>query len=339
MAFKTSRVRRAVGAAVVTAGCGFGPIMTPSVVHADPIDDRAAVQQQIVQTQHDISVVAEEYNDAKIELAELNEAKAAAESALADAQVRLDIEQTKVANAGASLYMGPMLADATAVLTASSPQEVVDKLALLGQISDHYGVTIGELKAGQSYAASAAQAAEHAAAQAAKTEQDLAAKKAEIESKLPELQAQLASLSASERQVVLAQSGGHAGSTQETVTQVNVGGGGSATAQAAVSAALSRLGMPYRWAASGPNSFDCSGLMKWAYGQAGVSLPHSSSAQSKSGVQLAVSAAAPGDILWMPGHVGMYIGNGQVVHAPTTGDVVKVVAVSSMSWKTAVRVA
>lgn len=339
MAFNGSRIRRAVGTAAVAAGCGLGLVLAPSVGHADPSDDKAAVQQQIIQTQHEISVVAEEYNDAKIQLAELNVAMTEAESALADAQVNLELEQAKVASAGASLYMGPMLADATVVLTASSPQEVVDKLALLGQISDHYGVTIKDLKAGQSHAATVAHTAEQAAAQAAATEQDLAAKKAQIESKLPALQAQLASLSADERQAVLAQAGGHAGSAPATVTPVNAGSGGSATAQAAVNAALSRLGMPYTWAASGPNSFDCSGLMKWAYSQAGVSLPHSSGAQSKSGTQLAVSAAAPGDILWMPGHVGMYIGNGQVVHAPTTGDVVKVVPVSSMSWKTAVRVA
>ncbi|WP_194291421.1 C40 family peptidase, partial [Cumulibacter manganitolerans] len=119
----------------------------------------------------------------------------------------------------------------------------------------------------------------------------------------------------------------------------SAGTGGSGTAQGAVQAALSKLGSPYVWGAAGPNSFDCSGLTMWAYGQVGVSLPHSSSAQAAAGTTVPLSSLAPGDIVWMPGHVGMYIGNGQVVHAPTTGDVVKVVALSSMGWQKGIRVA
>lgn len=91
-----------------------------------------------------------------------------------------------------------------------------------------------------------------------------------------------------------------------------------------VSAAYSKLGCPYVWGASGPNTFDCSGLVMWCYAQAGVSLDHYSGSQGQSGAVIPVSQAQPGDILWKSGHVGIYIGNGQYIHAPQTGDVVKI---------------
>lgn len=105
-----------------------------------------------------------------------------------------------------------------------------------------------------------------------------------------------------------------------------------------LSAAYSRLGCPYVWGAEGPNSFDCSGFVKWCYARVGVSLPHSSSAQKNAGTQISISQAQPGDILWKSGHVGIYIGNGQYIHAPRAGDVVKISSVSSSNFVCAVRV-
>lgn len=91
-----------------------------------------------------------------------------------------------------------------------------------------------------------------------------------------------------------------------------------------VAAAYSKLGCPYVWGAAGPDTFDCSGLVMWCYAQAGVSLDHYSGSQKESGAVIPVSQAQPGDILWKSGHVGIYIGNGQYIHAPQTGDVVKI---------------
>ena len=81
-----------------------------------------------------------------------------------------------------------------------------------------------------------------------------------------------------------------------------------------------QLGKPYRWGATGPGSFDCSGLLVAAYRSVGRSLPRTSS--SMAGLPR-VSSPQPGDIAWRPGHVGMYVGGGQVIHSPRTGDVVK----------------
>lgn len=107
---------------------------------------------------------------------------------------------------------------------------------------------------------------------------------------------------------------------------------------AVLSAAYSKLGAPYKWGAEGPNAFDCSGFVKWCYAKVGVSLPHSSSGQKNAGTQISVSAAQPGDILWKSGHVGIYIGGGKYIHAPQTGDVVKISSVSGSGFVCAVRV-
>ena len=102
-----------------------------------------------------------------------------------------------------------------------------------------------------------------------------------------------------------------------------------------VGVALSQLGTPYVWAGSSPGGFDCSGLVMWAYAQVGVSLPHSSYAQYGYGVPVSRDQLAPGDLVFFDGlgHVGIYIGGDQFVHAPHTGDVVKISSLSE-GWYT-----
>jgi cell wall-associated NlpC family hydrolase len=112
----------------------------------------------------------------------------------------------------------------------------------------------------------------------------------------------------------------------------NVAPGGSPAAATAVQAALSRVGDPYVWGAAGPGAFDCSGLVMWAYAQAGVYLPHYSGAQYADTTHIPMSALQPGDLVFPanPGqHVAMYIGNGEIVQAPYTGADVQVVPLSS----------
>jgi cell wall-associated NlpC family hydrolase len=114
----------------------------------------------------------------------------------------------------------------------------------------------------------------------------------------------------------------------------------TAGAQVAVDTALAQLGDPYVWAGAGPNTFDCSGLTQFAYAAAGVYLPHSSSMQSGIGVPVEIADLRPGDLVFFyspVSHVGMYIGNGQMVHAGSSGDVVKVVDLAYMPGLTAAR--
>ncbi|MGY1703496.1 C40 family peptidase [Geodermatophilus sp. SYSU D00697] len=104
-------------------------------------------------------------------------------------------------------------------------------------------------------------------------------------------------------------------------------------AQKAVDTALAQQGDPYGWGATGPNAFDCSGLTTFAYRAAGVELPRTSRAQSTFGAPVAKSDLKPGDLVFFyspVSHVAMYIGNGQMVHASTAGQPVKVVNLDSM---------
>ncbi|WP_063053599.1 C40 family peptidase [Nocardia arthritidis] len=100
----------------------------------------------------------------------------------------------------------------------------------------------------------------------------------------------------------------------------------------ALDAALSKVGSPYVYGAAGPNSFDCSGLVQWSYRQAGVELPRTSGAQLSAGSPVSLNDLQPGDLVSFYGgsHSGLYAGDGNVVHASTSGQPVKVAPISSM---------
>ena len=103
---------------------------------------------------------------------------------------------------------------------------------------------------------------------------------------------------------------------------------------------MAQIGKPYRYAAVGPGSFDCSGLTMFAWAAAGVRLPHSSAAQYAGLPHVSQDQLAPGDLVFYGHpihHVGIYIGNGQYVHAPQTGDVVKVASAFRSDWAGAAR--
>ncbi|APE34068.1 hydrolase [Nocardia mangyaensis] len=105
-------------------------------------------------------------------------------------------------------------------------------------------------------------------------------------------------------------------------------------ADIALDAALSKIGSPYVYGAAGPDAFDCSGLVQWAYRQAGRELPRTSGAQLGAGAPVSIDALQPGDMIsfYGGGHSGLYAGNGNVVHASTSGTPVQLAPLSSMPF-------
>jgi peptidoglycan DL-endopeptidase CwlO len=115
----------------------------------------------------------------------------------------------------------------------------------------------------------------------------------------------------------------------------------SATANSVIATAKQYLGVPYVWGGSTPSGFDCSGFTSYVYRSVGVSLPRTSRAQQNVGTRISLSQVQPGDLVFRGSpayHVGIYIGGGQYIHAPQTGDVVKIAPFNPSKFSTASRV-
>ncbi|HET9655821.1 MAG TPA: C40 family peptidase [Kineosporiaceae bacterium] len=164
-----------------------------------------------------------------------------------------------------------------------------------------------------------------------KAQAELGAAKNAADAKAASIKAQRNSLSATQRRAVDQYAASRGGDRPGlTCAQANIPAV-SARVQAVIDYACSQLGKPYQWGADGPSTFDCSGLTMMAWAQSGVSLPHLASAQYSDGKHIPLSSVQPGDLVFRGGlgHVGLAIGNGLMIHAPHTGTVVQISAISS----------
>ncbi|WP_037863413.1 C40 family peptidase, partial [Streptomyces sp. NRRL S-340] len=175
----------------------------------------------------------------------------------------------------------------------------------------------------------------------AATRTELGSKKKEVQGKLAEAQKLLNTLTAQEKQQLAAAEQTRATRGTERVSMGKITPG-SGHAGAAFSAAQSRIGSPYVYGATGPSSFDCSGLTSWAYAQAGVSIPRTSEAQANAGQRIySQSQLQVGDLVLFYGdlhHVGLYAGKGMVLHAPHTGANVRYESIGNMPFQFGVRI-
>jgi cell wall-associated NlpC family hydrolase len=283
--------------------------------------------QFVTDASHKLEVVSEQLNEARVVLERQQAAAAAADQAAADAQARLDALDGQIRQLARSAYTGDTMSQLDLMLTSDSAEEFMSQLGTLDAIAGHTNDLVSEIAVASEGAASAQQAAGQAEADAQKTVDDIAAQQHDLEADIAKYRSQYDALTAPQREQV---DTAHAGAALAVPTGVLAPSG---AAQAAVDAALAQVGDPYVWGASGPNAFDCSGLTQYAYSVGGLSLPHSSSSQARMGTPVSRSELQPGDLVFFyspVSHVGMYIGNGQMVHASTSGEPVKISSVDSM---------
>jgi cell wall-associated NlpC family hydrolase len=219
------------------------------------------------------------------------------------------------------------------LMTSGSAEQFLSQLTTLNAIAGHTSDVLGEVAASAAAAEQAHADAGATQTTAQRTLDDVTARQARLEADIADYQAQYDALSAPQQQEVVA---AHTG---QSVAAAPAAAATSA-AQAAVDTALAQVGDPYVWGAGGPDAFDCSGLTQYAYAAAGTSLPHSSRMQATMGSAVSRSELQPGDLIFYyspVSHVAMYIGNGQMVHASTSGQPVEVVSVDSMGGTTAMR--
>ncbi len=277
---------------------------------------------------HQLEVVAEQVNDARVQLVDQQAAAAAAAAALADAQVQLLSLGAQMDEVAVSAYTGNPSGFA-ALLTSSSPEDFLAQVSTLDLIAGRTDDLLAEVSAAAQVAADAQAAADAAGAQAQQSIDQVTAQQAGLEQQIVTYQAQYAALTtAQQAQVVQATSGPEVAPPAAVVAD-------SDAAQTVVDTALAQRGDPYVWGAGGPGSFDCSGLTAYAYAAAGIALPHSSAAQARMGSPVSRGDLQPGDLVYFyspVSHIGIAIGNGMMVHAPTSGDVVKVSSVDMSGY-------
>ncbi len=320
------RKRTATFLATLCITAMSGSMLAASPTFAEP--DIQDVQARVDSLYEKAEQASERYNDAKIELKQAKTRLKALRADLSRQQQRVDAVRAEVAKAVVSQYQGQALSTTTQVILAKDPDTFLDQLATVSGYNDQQAEMMADFAVQAKQLEMREAAAKRELARIAKTEKTLAEEKAEIDDK------------AAEANELLERLEGRAAAASRGTTRVpNVSVSGSAGA--AVNYALAQVGDAYVYGAAGPDAFDCSGLTMMAWAQAGVSLPHSSSAQMSSGSPVSQSQLAPGDLVfyYQPvSHVGIYIGNGQIVHAANPSSGVKVDPVFSMPYSGAVRV-
>lgn len=361
------RRKRGVKRALIGALAGLtilgGSLATG--VSADPAEDALA---KLNELSHQAEIATENMHAAQLDLDEKLAAQAAAEDkhnadlAAADA-TKADLAkfQTSVNNIAAAQYMGGRTDGLDAMLTASSPQVLIDQLAVQRVMATEMSAQMQNFKQTSALAAQAESASARSAADAKTAAEQAAAVRADLQSKQSKLQVEIAIVKSQYERLTPAQretlaaippvpegvvppapaplpaddpgvlaappAGIPPGDIAPPAAAPGSGGG-----SVAVQAALTRIGSPYSWGAEGPGAFDCSGLVKWAFGQAGIALPHSSYALAAGGQPVSTDQMQPGDVVSYysdASHVGIYIGNGMMVHASTFGQPVVVAPVNN----------
>lgn len=322
---------------------------------ADPAQDAVA---QLNELSRQAEQLTESMHAAELDLDTKVAAQEAAEKQHSDDIGALDVAKTQLVGyqgsvdaLAASVYMGGRVDGLNALLTANSPQGLIDKMSVQRVMATEMSAQMKAFRHANEEAVRIEAASAKSAAAAKAAADEAAAIRADLQHKQSELQVQIASVKAKygmltpiQRAILanpaappaavaaVAAPDATPSSDIAALAAMPSTGGGSGAGAVAVQAALSRIGDPYVWGGSAPGAFDCSGLVMWSFQQAGVFLPHSSYAQAAGGQPVAVSDMQPGDVVTYysdASHVGLYIGDGLMVHASTFGVPVAVAPVNN----------
>jgi peptidoglycan DL-endopeptidase CwlO len=327
---RRSRAVLALGGAILAVATG---VLAPAPAAADPTtsaEARALVQEAAQQ----LTAIEEQLHEAELIVAEQQKAATDAAAAAASAQQALDVFAPRIRAIVQSGFTAKSQSRVAAFLTSESADELVQQMTTLDMIAVHTNAVVTEASQAQRVAQEAQATADQAAAAAQAGLEQLQAQQAELQGKVDDYQADFARLSAAEQAAVTT---AVAGRSLQAPRDLPMPPG---AAGAAIATALAQVGDRYQHAAMGPDAFDCSGLTSYAYAAAGVALPHSSRAQSTLGTQVSRAELQAGDLVFFYNpisHVGLYIGNGMMVHARTYGSPVAVTSVDQRGFRFGVR--
>jgi cell wall-associated NlpC family hydrolase len=318
----------------------------PGTASADP--SPAQLTQKVADASHQLEVVSEQVNEARTVLDQQQNAVTRADQAAAAADARLHSMDGQIRQLARTAYTTGDVGRVDVLLSSRSAGDLIAQMGTLDAIAGHQTAVVKQVSDAAAAARTARASAQAAAAAAQRTVDQITAEQSQLQSQIADYHRQYDALTAEQQQVVVQRVTGTP--TPAPAPTATVGRSApvaavapvaaaapvaaSGSAAAAVRTALAQVGKPYAWGAAGPGAFDCSGLMQYSWAAAGKALPHSSSGQSRMGTPVSRDALQPGDLVFFyspVSHVGMYVGNGNIVHASTEGQPVKVVPLSSLS--------
>ena len=352
------------GAATVGIIAALSPSTAFAKTAAETQAEADAVRNQLVGLQAELEAAAENYKKALDEHDAAQSAMEAEQVKIDDANAKIADHQEKLGVRARSMYRTGSTSFLDFILGSSSFDELAQNWDILTQMNENDGQMVEETKAlreelqaakdeysrqeqiAADKAAEAKQLKEAAEAKVSQATELFNSLDAEAQALLAEEQAAAARAAAEQAaaQQAAAQpstggsnnnnnSNNNSGNNNSNNNNSGGGGGNVGSYGSVVDYAMSRIGCPYVWAAEGPNEFDCSGLVRWAYLQMGVSLPHQTeSLLACARNVVSVSEARPGDVLYRYGHVGIAVsyGGSHYVHAPTFNAYVR--DTDALSW-------
>jgi len=317
---------------VLTATAAAAVALTSQAAQAAPKPSKDQVKAKTDTLYEQAEKSTEEYDGAKDKQKKLEQEIADLQDKVARGQSDLNTLRDGLGSLASAQYRTGGIDPSVQLFLSSNPDEYLDKASTLDQLSAQQIEQLKKVQKKQRMLDQQRQEASTKLKDLADTRTELGKKKKEVQAKLGQAQKLLNTLTAQEKATLAAKE--ERASRDSARSALGDAKPASGRAGAAFQAAQTKIGTPYVYGASGPSSFDCSGLTSWAYAQAGVSIPRTSQEQANIGTRIySQSDLQVGDLVFFFGdlhHVGLYAGNGQILHAPRTGTVVRYESMSTI---------